>query len=131
VFGCKGKEALVEQLPVVSTVDVTSRAGATSKSVAEKDGVSAALLVGGRQDDLYMTDSQLTLGQHVVEAGVTNVEDDNNRCLYIGTPWENDVITNRCDVDTFKEVSHVIAQTLAVRTCTLRPRSLSFIPSVL
>jgi hypothetical protein len=35
------------------------------------------------------------------EAGGANFEDDNHRCLYVGTPWENDVITDRHNVDIF------------------------------
>jgi hypothetical protein len=41
--------------------------------------------------------------------GGTSVEGDDDRCLYIGTPWGNDIITDRRDVDDFKEASQKIA----------------------
>jgi hypothetical protein len=78
-----------------------------------------------------MTDPQPTLGQQAVEVGGANVEDDKDWCMYVGTPWENDTITDRRDVDDFKEASRTIARTLAVRTCTLILQLLSFVQSVL
>jgi hypothetical protein len=44
-----------------------------------------------------------------------NCEEGDNKCLYIGTPWENDVITNRRNVDDFKEASQTIVWTLSAR----------------
>jgi hypothetical protein len=43
------------------------------------------------------------------------VEGDVHMCLYIGTPWEEEVIADRTDVDEFKEVSHMIRCVLSVR----------------
>jgi hypothetical protein len=87
--------------------------------MVEKDGASAAPPIGGQQDDLYMADPQLMLGQQASIAGSANVEEENGRCLYVGAPWEDDVITDRSDVDDFKEVSWTIVRTLAVRTSTI------------
>jgi hypothetical protein len=36
-------------------------------------------------------------------------------CLYVGTPWEEDVNADRRDVDDFKEASCMIGRVLAVR----------------
>jgi hypothetical protein len=41
---------------------------------------------------------------------------DEDRCLYAGTPWEAEVVTDRRDLETFKEVVHMIGTVLLVRT---------------
>jgi hypothetical protein len=41
---------------------------------------------------------------------------DEDRCLYAGTPWEAEVVTDRRDQETFKEVVHMIGTVLLVRT---------------
>jgi hypothetical protein len=87
-FGSKGREAPMEQSPVVSTVEVTSsaiRAGVTAAFAAEKVGTSTALPAGGDQDNLCMVDPQPTLDPHDAEVGGARAEDDGDRCLYVGT----------------------------------------------
>jgi hypothetical protein len=104
-FGHKGKEVSVEQLPTTSTADVSSqvlRARETAAPEAGKGGASGAPPVGGHQDDLCMSAPLPALDQQTVEVGGPSLEGDNDRCLYVGTPWENDVITDRRDVDDFK-----------------------------
>jgi hypothetical protein len=34
---------------------------------------------------------------------------DEDRCLYASTPWEQVVITDRRDLERFKEVAHTIS----------------------
>jgi hypothetical protein len=97
----------------------------------ERGGTNTAPPIGGKQDDLCVTDPQPTLDQQAAEVGGTNVEDDNDRFLYVRTLWENDVIADNRDIDDFKEVSRTIVRTLKVRTCTLVLRSLSCIQNVL
>jgi hypothetical protein len=46
--------------------------------------------------------------------GGTSVEGDDDMCLYVGTPWEDNVVADHHDVDDFKEVS----RTLSVRAHT-------------
>jgi hypothetical protein len=41
---------------------------------------------------------------------------DEDQCLYTGTPWEAEVITDRRDLETFKEVACTIGIVLLVRT---------------
>jgi hypothetical protein len=41
---------------------------------------------------------------------------DKDRCLYTGTPWEAEVVTNHQDLGTFKEAVHTIGTVLLVRT---------------
>jgi hypothetical protein len=76
-------------------------------SEAQKGGASTAPPVGGQQDDLCVCDLQPTQDQQAAEAGGANVEDDNHRCLYIGTMWDNDIITDNCSA--FNAVSIVAA----------------------
>jgi hypothetical protein len=40
---------------------------------------------------------------------------DEDRCLYAGTPWEAEVVTDRRDLEKFKEVAHTIGTMLLVR----------------
>jgi hypothetical protein len=133
-FESKGKEALVEQSPAVSTTDVMSSTvgvGATAASTAEKAGTSNARTVGGGQDDLCMADAQPTLDPLDGEAGGANIRGDDRQCLYVGTLWENDVITDRRDIDEFKEASRMIGRTLVVMIRVLMLQSLSLIPAIL
>jgi hypothetical protein len=39
-----------------------------------------------------------------------------DKCLYVETLWEDDVISNRQDLDEFKAVQQTVAQTLSVRS---------------
>jgi hypothetical protein len=41
--------------------------------------------------------------------------DDEDRCLYVGTPWEAEVVTDRRDLEKFKEAAHTIGTMLLVR----------------
>jgi hypothetical protein len=38
-----------------------------------------------------------------------------DRCLYAGTPWEAEVVTDRRDLEKFKETAHTIGTILLVR----------------
>jgi hypothetical protein len=49
----------------------------------------------------------------MAEAG--GAEDDAHWCLYVGTPWEAEVVTDRHDVEEFKEASRTIGHVLLVR----------------
>jgi hypothetical protein len=40
---------------------------------------------------------------------------DEDRCLYVVTPWETEVVTDRCDLEKFKEAAHTIGIVLLVR----------------
>jgi hypothetical protein len=44
------------------------------------------------------------------------LEDDQHRCLYVGTPWEAEVVAVRHDVEELKEASRTIGHVLSVRT---------------
>jgi hypothetical protein len=107
----------VGQSSAVLTADVTSsavEAGATTASAAEKAETSTAPPTRGEQDDLCMADLRLTSDPQTTEAGGTRVEDDAERCLYVGPPWEEEVTTDRRNVDDFNEASRTIGCMLAV-----------------
>jgi hypothetical protein len=55
------------------------------------------------------------LDPQAAEVGGARAEDDRDLCLYVGTPWEGDVIADHRDVDKFKEASRTIGRTLAVK----------------
>jgi hypothetical protein len=118
VFGRKGKEVPVEQSPAASTADVSFQplgGGVTAASEAEKGGASGSQPVKGRQEYLCMSDLPPTLHQQTTETGGPDLEGDNDRRLYVRTPWENDVIADHHDINDFKEASRTIVRTLSVR----------------
>jgi hypothetical protein len=41
---------------------------------------------------------------------------DKDQCLYTDTPWEAEVVTDRRELETFKEVVRMIGTVLLVRT---------------
>jgi hypothetical protein len=41
---------------------------------------------------------------------------DEDQCLYAGTPWEAEVVTDRRDLETFRETARMIRTVLLVRT---------------
>jgi hypothetical protein len=45
----------------------------------------------------------------------TQSKDDQHRCLYVGTPWEAEVVADHRDVEEFKEASRMIGRVLLVR----------------
>jgi hypothetical protein len=101
-------------------------AGATTMSTTEKAETSTATPTGGEQDDLCMSDPQPTLDLQPAEARGACTKDDVDRCLYVGTPWEEDITTDRRDADDFKVVSHTIRCVLEVMIHALMLQS--FVP---
>jgi hypothetical protein len=118
-FGSKMLETPVVKSPAASAADMMSaavRAGTTAASEVERDGTSAPPTTGGERGDLCTSGPQAAPGpQAAMEEGIRS-EDDQHRCLYIGTPWEAEVVTNRCDLDEFKEALQTIGRMLSVRT---------------
>jgi hypothetical protein len=98
----------VGESPTISTADVTSAAGRTGVTVAseaDKAGTSTAPTTEEKGSDLCMADPQPTSDQWEAEAGGgkgAHMEDDVHRCVYVGTSWEVEVVTDRRDVDEFK-----------------------------
>jgi hypothetical protein len=44
------------------------------------------------------------------------VVNDEDRCLYAGTPWEAEAVTDRQDLEMFKEAAPTIGTVLLMRT---------------
>jgi hypothetical protein len=53
----------------------------------------------------------------IIDEGMELVNNE-DRCLYAGTPWEAEVVTDRRDLETFKEATRTIRTVLLVRTFT-------------
>jgi hypothetical protein len=63
-----------------------------------------------------MADPRPTPDPQTAEVGGARTEDDGDRCLYVGTLWEEDVTADRRDIDDFKEASRTIGHTITVKT---------------
>jgi hypothetical protein len=104
-------ETLVVESSVISAADVTSAAvgaGTTTASEADKAGTSASPATEGEGGDLCTSGPLPAPGpQAAVEEGARS-EDDQHRCLYVGTPWEAEVIADHRDVEEFMEASRTI-----------------------
>jgi hypothetical protein len=78
-----------------------------------------------------MADPRPMPDPQTAEAGGARVEDDAHWCLYIGTPCEEEVITDHRDVDEFKEASRMIGRVLSVRTFVWVLRTLALSHGIL
>jgi hypothetical protein len=117
-FGSKMLGTPVVESPAALAPDVTSAAvgaGTTAASEADRVGTSAPPFAGGEGSDLGTSGPQAVPGpQSVMDEGTRSV-DDQDRCLYVSTPWEAEVVTDRRDLDEFKEEACTIGRVLLVR----------------
>jgi hypothetical protein len=117
-FGSKLPETLVVESPVASVANATSAtvgAGTTTASEAGRARTSAPPTAGGEGGDLCNSGPQVAPGpQAVMEEGTRSV-DDQDRCLYVDTPREAEVVTDRRDLDDFKDEARTIGRCLLVR----------------
>jgi hypothetical protein len=118
-FGSKLPETPVVESPAASAADVTSSAvgaGATAASEANKAGTIMPPTTGGEGCDHGTSGPQEAPGpQGIIDEGMKSVNDE-DRCLYAGTPWEAEVVTDRRDLETFREAARTIGTVLLVRT---------------
>jgi hypothetical protein len=117
-FGSKMPETPVVESPAASAADVMSAAvGAGTKVASEVDkaGTSAPPTAKGEGGDLCTTVLQPAPGPQVVMEEGTRSEDDQHRCLYVGTPREAEAIADRRGMGEFKEASRTIGCVLSVR----------------
>jgi hypothetical protein len=71
---------------------------------------------GGEGGARGTSDPQLAPGpQRIIDEGMESVNDE-DWCLYAGSPWEVEVVTDRHDLETFKEATRTIRTMLLVRT---------------
>jgi hypothetical protein len=61
------------------------------------------------------TGLQPALGPQAAMEEGTRSEDDQHQCLYVGTPWEAEVVADRRNVEEFKEALRTIGRMLSVR----------------
>jgi hypothetical protein len=110
-------EMPVVESPTISATDVMSTAdgaGATAASEADKAGTSVPPAAKGEGDDLCTSGPLPAPGpQAAMEEGARS-EDNQHRCLYVGTPSEAEVVTDRRGVEEFKEASRTIERVLSV-----------------
>jgi hypothetical protein len=117
-FGSKIQEMPVVKSPAISVVDVTSVAGGAGTMAAfevDKAGTSVPPAAEREGDDLCTAGPLPVSDPQAAEAGGPRAEDDMHQCLYVGTPWEAEVVADRCDVEEFKEASRTIGSVLSVR----------------
>jgi hypothetical protein len=117
-FGSKIQEMPVVESPAISTAGVTSTVGrvkTTAASEADKAETSAPPTARGEGDDLCTSGPLPALDPQAAREEGARSEDDQHRCLYVGTPWEAEFVANRRDVEDFKEASHTIGRVLSVR----------------
>jgi hypothetical protein len=108
----------VVESPAASAANVISAAGgagATAASDVDKAGTNTPPTVECEGGDLCTTGPQLVLGPQAAMDEGTRSEDDQHRCLYVGTPWKAEVVADRRDVEEFKEASRMIEHVLSVR----------------
>jgi hypothetical protein len=118
-FGSKIQETPVVESPVISTADVTSTAGRAGTMVtfeANKVGTSAPPTAEGEGGDLCTFGPPSAPDPQAAREEGARSEDDQHRCLYVGTPWEAEVVADRRDMEEFKEASHMIGRVVSVRT---------------
>jgi hypothetical protein len=118
-FGSKVPETSVVKSPVASAADVTSaaaRAGVMATSEADKAGTSAPPATGCEGGDRGTSDLQeVPPPRGIIDEGMEAVNDE-DQCLYAGSLWEAEVVTDRRDLEKFKEAAHTIGTVLQVRT---------------
>jgi hypothetical protein len=118
-FGSKLPETPVVELPAASTADLTSmtaRAGMTAVSEVDKARTSAPPTTGGEGGDRGTSGLQEAPGlQGIIDEGMEAANDE-DWCLYAGTPWVAEVVTDCSDLETFKEAARTIGTVLLVRT---------------
>jgi hypothetical protein len=94
----------------------TWSSGTTVASEADRAGISVPPTAGGEGGDRGTSGPQAAPGpQGIIEEGMRSVNDE-DRCLYVGNPLEAEVVTDRRDLETFKEAAHMIGTVLLVWT---------------
>jgi hypothetical protein len=117
-FGTKAPHTPVVESPATSAADVTSATtgvGTTAGPEANKTETSAPSTDEGKDGDRGTYGPQEEPPSRGIFTEGMEVVDDENRCLYIGTLWEAEVVTDRRDFEKFKEVAHIICIVLLVR----------------
>jgi hypothetical protein len=96
-------------------MSTASGAGSTAASDVDKAGTSAPLAFEGEGGDLCTLGLLSAPGPQAAREEGARSEDDQDWCLYVGTPWEAQVIADRRDLEEFKEASRTIGRVMSVR----------------
>jgi hypothetical protein len=118
VFGTKPPKAPIVESSAASAADVTSAAagvGTTAAPKTDKAGTSTPLATKGEGGGHGTFGPQEEPPSGGIFAEGMEAVNDEDRCLYAGTPWEAEVVTDCCDLEKFKEVAHTIGTVLLVR----------------
>jgi hypothetical protein len=89
--------------------------GTTAAPETDKVGTSAPPTTEGEGGGRDTSGPQEEPSSGGIFAEGMEAMNDEDRCLYAGTPWEAEVVTNRRDLEKFKEVAHTIGTVLPVR----------------
>jgi hypothetical protein len=117
-FGTKASETPVVELPAASEADVTSTAagvGTTTAPEADKAGTSAPPATEGEGGDRGTSSPQEEPPSRGIFAEGMEAVNDEDWYLYVGTQWKAEVVTDRHDLEKFKEAAHTIGTVLLVR----------------
>jgi hypothetical protein len=87
----------------------------TVASEADKAETSTAPTTEDEGGNLCTASPLPTPDPQAAEAGGARAEDVLHRCLYVGTPWEAEVVADRRNVEEFNEASRTIGRVLSVR----------------
>jgi hypothetical protein len=91
-------------------------AGAAVASEAEKAGTSAPPTAEGESGDRSTSEPQeVPPPRAILDEGMEAVNNE-DRCLYAGTPWEAEVVTDKEDLEKFRAVAQTIGTVMLVRT---------------
>jgi hypothetical protein len=110
-FGIKVPETPVTESPAASAADVMSAAtgtGTTAASEAEKAGTSVPPATEGEGSDRGTSEPwEVPPPRGIIDEGMEEVNDE-DRCLYAGTPWEAEVVIDREDLEKFRAAAQTI-----------------------
>jgi hypothetical protein len=82
---------------------------------ADKAGTSAPPATEGEDGDLCTSGPLPAPDPQAAREEGARSEDDQHRCLYVGTPWEAEFVAGRRDVEDFREASRTTARVLSIR----------------
>jgi hypothetical protein len=117
-FGTKAPPTPVVESPAASAADVTIVAagvGTAAAPEADRAGCSVPSATEGEGGDRDTSGPREERPSRGMFAEGMEAVDDEDRCLYTGTPWEAVVVTDRRDLEKFKEAVHTIGTMLLVR----------------
>jgi hypothetical protein len=97
---------------VADVTSATPGVETTAAREADKDRTSAPPTTEVEVGDRDTSGPQEQPPSRGIFAEGMEAVDDEDRCLYAGTPWEAEVVTDRRDLEKFKEAVHTIIGTV-------------------